>query len=171
MVNTAISDIASMIEQNPAKCKIITGELTADTYPGQIVVLVSGKWVKADADTAAHNLRKIGVVGYVKRRVPTAKTEPTIDEAWDITYETQVPIIISGICAAFIDDQVATVYPQLSLIISGTAGQLTTQALAATGATSGTAYRATEVATLASGIVSGDTKAFIALGDCLGEIM
>jgi hypothetical protein len=173
MVNTLISEIASQIVQNESQATITGGRLTADTYPGQSVVFVSGKWVKIASGTAAHNLLTIGVVVY-RRRINNAGAVPTIDAVIDIDAEPALDmaeICTSGFCAAFIDDPTETLYPMQAMMASSTAGNLVKLAKGATGATSGLALISLAVATLASKVVSGDTKAFIGIGDFYGKIM
>lgn len=168
MVNTDISDIASRIVQNPGQAKINSnGRLAADTYPGQVVVIASGKWTLADKDTAAHRLLVPGVVDFVKRR-NDAGAYPDIDDAYDIDAEPnldKVPVCVSGIVAAFCDDPAATVYPRTAYGISSTAGNFAQLGQEATGATSGTAFRTLHVATLLRKLVSGDTKGFFGIGE------
>lgn len=167
MVNTSISDIASAICQNPAEARSITGILAADTYPGQACVLdnSTGKWTKADSDTAAHKLKRIAVPEY-RRRKNNADGVPTIDEVYDIDAEPALDLCVlytKGKVSVYIDDPAATYYPGQEMMISATAGNLKVAALEATGATSGTALRSVIVATLAEKIVSGDTKAWVIL--------
>lgn len=171
MVNTAISDIASDICQNAPEGKKIGGLAATDVYPGQYVIMASGKWTLIDSDTAAHKLLKGGVVDY-RRRKNDADATPTIDQAYDINAEPiddYIEVWVDGICAVFIDDPVATYYPGIELIASATAGNVKVRAQEATGATSGTAYRSAKLGTLARKIVSGDTKAFIAMGRSEGR--
>lgn len=167
MVNTLISQIASAICQNPAEAKSITGILAADTYPGQICVLdnSTGKWTKADADTAAHLFKRIAVPEY-RRRKNNSDAVPTIDEVYDIDAESALDLAVlytKGKVAVFIDDPSGTYYPGQDMVVSGNAGNLKVASNTATGATSGTALRASIVATLAEKIVSGDTKAWVFL--------
>lgn len=166
MANTNISDIASRIQQNPSQATIVDGKLATDGYPGQAVVVVSGKWTLATSSTASHKLKEGGVIIYKKRKNDDGGN-PTIDDPYDIDNEPALDYIYvctSGICAAFIVDQVATVDVKTQLSISSTAGSLTQRSQEATGAASGSAFRSTLFATLARKIVSGDTKGFIGLG-------
>ena len=173
MVNTAISHISSEVVQNKASAHIVSGRLTADSYPGQAVVLVSGKWVKADSDTAAHKLLNIGIIVW-RARINNAGASVAIDSAYDIDPEPMLDVVgicVSGFCACFITDQGTTLYPLQPLMVSATAGSLTIYAIAATGALSGTAMRQIAVATLAKKVVSGDTVAFVGIGEFYGRVM
>jgi hypothetical protein len=174
MVNTLISHLGSQIAcDTTVPCKRTSGDLAADTYPGQYVVMDgSGTWSKIDSDTEAYRMAFGGVVDY-RRRKNKSSGFPTIDEVWDIDNETTLadaPIITKGKVLVFIDDPVATYYPGKVLQASSTAGNLViTAALEATGATSGTAIRGQTLAILASKVVSGDTKAYVDLIDWSGK--
>lgn len=166
MANTSISDIASRIVQNPSQAKITEGRIGTDCYPGQAVVMISGVWILAVSSTAAHKLKTGGIIVWRARKNNDAGN-PSIDATYDIDnepYTDKIGVCTKGICAAFLTDQTATVDPGAELIISSTAGSLTSRSQEATGATSGTAFRSALFATLARTIVSGDTKGFVAVG-------
>ena len=172
MPNSAISDIASDIVQNPAVASNVTGRLTADTKPGQWVVFSSGKWIKGDSDTSAHKLLKAGVARY-RERINDDGGFPTIDEDVDIDNEPFTDnwsICTDGIVAAFCTSQSAVTYPLTPFILSGTAGSVTSLVQAATGATSGTALRAVVVGTLARKIESSSTVGFFGIGRFVNEV-
>lgn len=176
MVNTAISHIASRICQNKAQRKVNSFHPAAtDVYPGQYVVLQSsGKWTLAVNTTESHTLMTGGIVDYEKRKNDDGGT-PTIDEIWDIDNEPatdKIPVVTSGICACWITDQVATVYPGRALMVSATAGSLTRLVKKATVDTtyqSAPALTQIKVATLVRKIVSGDTRGFVGIGDFINH--
>lgn len=170
MVNTSISDIAGAIQQTPVTGKVISGILAADTYPGQYCVLdpSTGKWTKADKDTAAHRLR-LGAVVVYNARVNDDNALPTIDEAVDIDNEPAddyYSLCVKGRVAVKIDDPSGTYYRGQPLGLSTTAGNLAIiTGLEATGATSGTAIREIPKAYLHDKVVSGDTVAIVDLAN------
>jgi hypothetical protein len=172
MVNTAISDIATRIDQNPGQSSKLTVTVDSDAYPGEFRVPISGTYTKLVSSTAAHKLLRPVVVNF-KARLNDDNGEPTIDEVYDIDNEkalAKVPVITDGIVAAKCVNQAATVYPGEEFIASTTAGAVTRRSQEATGATSGTAFRSVTAAVLVRKIVSGDTVGFFKIGQQMGAV-
>ena len=177
MANTSHSDISSertLLNPGAAMVRVVTGYLSADTYPGQWVWndASNNQWDLLDADTATHNVSTAGICCYEKRVNQSTNALITIDSQWDQseTGEKRAPICISGICVCFIVDQSGTVPAGRELMPHATAGSVTARATEATGATSGTALLKTAVGALAATVVTGDTIAIAGIGAFKGAI-
>lgn len=165
---------SNLLNEGDILNEIITGEISTDMAPCAWVYndQTTEKWIPLDAGTAAHLLAGPGQVGVILFRPRHENSVAKIlnSDDYDVTYYKQVPICISGIVVADIVDQGAAVGAGTDLIASTTAESVTKQALAATGATSGTALRAIPVGTLAANVADDDTKAIVALGKKRGTL-
>ena len=173
---TAITEIwkeGVLLNPTGGETQVVDGKLSADLPPGRLVIedAANDQWVVADASTAAHSLGRLGVTGYKKRVRASSNALLLITDDWDVSEaeDKMTPIILSGFVACLCDDQNAHVEAGTEMILSANAGAATIIALAATGATAGTAYRATVVGTLADYIIDDDTYCILAIGAYTGR--
>lgn len=169
MADTSISDIAGRIIVNVPRSRSSTGSAATDVYPGQCVILddTTLKWTLADADTAAHKLKRGGIVTW-KSQIDDDGSFPDIDDLIDIDnrpMKARIKVCTFGMCACKVDDQGGQKAAGYEMIISSTAGNLTIRAQEATGATSGTAFKSACMGVLASTLTNGDTVGFVDLNN------
>ena len=170
MANTSISDIAARIVKNPASAIVNSRSLlTTDSYPGQFVVKSSGKWVLGDASTAAHKLKKAGVLDYAVREYTDSSDaikRPTIDEVIDVSEEGyDCDVCTSGIVAGFCTDQGAAVEAGTYFMLSTTAGSATSLAQD----TNSGSLSSVPVAILLRDIADDDTVGIFGIGKFMNE--
>ncbi len=165
---------STILNEGDIRNTIISGEISTDMAPCAFVYkdIGTGKWIPLDSGTAAHKLAGPGQVGVIlfEPRVENSVIKNLNSTDYDITYYKKVPICTSGIVVADIVDQNGDVGIGEELIASSTAESCTVQAQEATGATSGSAFKNRGIATLASNVADDDTKAIVALGQCMGSI-
>jgi len=177
MANTAITDISNeriLLNPGGSMVRVVTGTPGADTAPGEWLWndAANNQWDLLDADTATHNVSTVGIACYEKRVNQTTNALKLITEDWDVseTEDKRVPICISGICVAKIDDAGGTIPPGRELMPSSTAGSSAIRATEATGATDGTALLKTAIGALAAEIADGDTVCIAGIGAYKGHI-
>ena len=173
---TAITEIwkeGILLNPTGGETQVVDGTLSEDLAPGTCVIedAANDQWIKADASTAAHSLGRLGWIGYKKRVRASSNALVLITDNWDVSEaeDKMTPIILSGFIACLCDDQNAHVDAGTEMILSANVGAVTIQALAATGATSGTAYRASVVGTLADYIIDDDVYCILAVGAYTGR--
>ena len=176
MANTAITDISTeriLLNPTDSRVSVVTGTLDADTPPGSWVVYDSDndQWIGADSDTAAHKLRRVGVVGYKKRVNQSTGALKTITDNWDVSEseDKRTPIIVSGIVVAKCDDPSAAVDAGTDMMVSDTENSIKVLAEATVTGTK-TALKQVTAATVAANLANGDTVGIFALGSCMGDI-
>jgi len=156
---------------------IVDGEISEDMAPGAWVYndTSTEKWIPLNGATAAHKLAgpgSVGVILYRKRIFITTGALRLNTDDYDITYVKQVPICISGICAADIVDMNADHNIGTALIASSTAENATFLAKEVAHSTydsTATSIVSRVIGTLAANEVDGDRKAIVALGACMGK--
>ena len=168
---TAITEIwkeGILLNPTGGETQVVDGTLSEDLAPGTLVLedAANDQWIKADASTAAHSLGRLGVIGYKKRGRASSNALVLITDDWDVSEaeDKMTPIILSGFVSCLCDDQNAHVDAGKDMVLSVNVGACTVQSLAATGATSGTAYRATVIGTLADYIIDDDVYCILAIG-------
>jgi len=171
MAKTAMTDICTetnLFNAGSADAKWVWGYLAADMPPGSWVIKSGDTWVLLDTDTAAnHMTSKAGVVGYHKRINQTTGALKIITDNYDISEkeDKRAPIIISGIVAAKITDQGATLEVGKEVQASGTGGSCTTRVIVANEGLTMSA-----IGSVASPVVDDDTFGIFGIGKCHGAI-
>ena len=173
---TAITEIwkeGILLNPTGGETQGVNGTLSEDLPPGTWVIedAANDQWLPADASTAAHSLGRLGVIGYKKRVRASSNALLLITDDWDISEaeDKMAPIILSGFVACLCDDQNAHVEAGTEMILSANVGAATIISLAATGATSGTAYRASVIGTLADYIIDDDVYCIMGIGAYTGR--
>lgn len=118
-----------LLNPTGGETQVVDGTLTADLAPGRLVVYVhtTGKWIVADANTAAHKLATYGVTGYKKRVRASSNALLLITDNWDVSEaeDKMTPIITSGFVSCLMDDQNAGLTTLTEMMLSTNAGACT----------------------------------------------
>lgn len=171
MAKTAMTDICTdnnLLNAGEAGVEWSWGYLAADMPPGSWVIKSGNTWVLLDTDTAAnHMTTKASVVGYHKRINQTTGALKIITDNYDVSEieDKRAPIIHSGIVAAKITDQGASLEVGKEVQASGTGGSCTTRVIVAN-----EGLTMSSIGTVASLVVDDDTFGVFGIGKFEGKI-